>query len=281
MWDAARQRVLWVDINAGARARRPAARGTGIEDARRRSTFDAHGRRGRLRGRRGELLVAGAAPRCCTGRPPTADDHASSSIAGGKDSRLNDGACDPAGRFLVGSMALDDRAGRGCALPDRAPTARPVLDDDLTLSNGLGVVARRHRALQHRHRRRESSSGEATTRDRAPCGERRRSAAHRRRPPGRHVHRRRRQPVDRDLGRRSGPVLTPDGELVATVEVAAPHTSSVAFVGPGCAPLLITTARSSLSAGDGLRTRTRAGCSRRRVGVAGTPVAAAWAGPAR
>ena len=26
----------------------------------------------------------------------------------GQDSRLNDGACDPAGRFLVGSMALDD-----------------------------------------------------------------------------------------------------------------------------------------------------------------------------
>jgi sugar lactone lactonase YvrE len=30
-------------------------------------------------------------------------------LPAGKVSRLNDGGCDPAGRFLVGSLALDDR----------------------------------------------------------------------------------------------------------------------------------------------------------------------------
>lgn len=53
------------------------------------------------------------------------------------DSRLNDGACDPTGRFLVGSMALDGREGEE-SLYRRGDDGRvTVVDDDLTLSNGL------------------------------------------------------------------------------------------------------------------------------------------------
>ena len=33
------------------------------------------------------------------------------------DLRFNDGKCDPAGRFLAGSMAYDKHTGRGRALP--------------------------------------------------------------------------------------------------------------------------------------------------------------------
>lgn len=53
------------------------------------------------------------------------------------DSRLNDGACDPTGRLLVGSMALDGREGEE-SLYRRGDDGRvTVVDDDLTLSNGL------------------------------------------------------------------------------------------------------------------------------------------------
>jgi sugar lactone lactonase YvrE len=42
--------------------------------------------------------------------------------------------------------------------------------------------------------------------------------------------------------------FSPDGEPLATVEVAAPNTSSVALVGPNLDTLLITTASEQLSA---------------------------------
>jgi sugar lactone lactonase YvrE len=51
--------------------------------------------------------------------------------------RLNDGVCDSAGRFWVGSMALDERPGAGAFYR----YANGVLDhvfDDVTVSNGIG-----------------------------------------------------------------------------------------------------------------------------------------------
>jgi sugar lactone lactonase YvrE len=51
--------------------------------------------------------------------------------------RMNDGGCDPDGRFYCGSMAYDTAPGRGCLYrlePDE--TARLIMDD-LTISNGL------------------------------------------------------------------------------------------------------------------------------------------------
>lgn len=52
------------------------------------------------------------------------------------DVRANDGACDPSGRFWIGSMALDERA--GAAALYRFDGVRLVLQlGDLTISNGL------------------------------------------------------------------------------------------------------------------------------------------------
>ncbi len=56
----------------------------------------------------------------------------------GVASRLNDGACDPAGRFLVGSLALDGRTGRELLVRLEPDGRITIVDDDLTLSNGLG-----------------------------------------------------------------------------------------------------------------------------------------------
>jgi sugar lactone lactonase YvrE len=53
------------------------------------------------------------------------------------DMRLNDGACDPAGRFWVGSMALDLQRGAGALYRyDDGELQRVV--DGITLSNGIG-----------------------------------------------------------------------------------------------------------------------------------------------
>jgi len=54
----------------------------------------------------------------------------------GDDVRANDGACDPAGRFFVGTMALDERPGGG-ALYRYAEAALERVLDAVTLSNGL------------------------------------------------------------------------------------------------------------------------------------------------
>ena len=70
----------------------------------------------------------------------------------------------------------------------------------------------------------------------------------------------------------------PDGELVSTVTVAAPHTSSVAFVGPGLDLLLITTARHDLTDRQ-LAERPNSGrLFLADVGVCGLPVPE-WVAP--
>jgi sugar lactone lactonase YvrE len=53
------------------------------------------------------------------------------------DRRLNDGACDARGRFWIGSMALDERAGGG-ALYRYADGSLDRVIDRVSLSNGLG-----------------------------------------------------------------------------------------------------------------------------------------------
>jgi sugar lactone lactonase YvrE len=70
---------------------------------------------------------------------------------------------------------------------------------------------------------------------------------------------------------------TPTGERLATVSVPAPHTTSVAFVGPGRDTLLITTATDQLSAAQLDAAPLSGRLFLAHVGVAGLPVPA-WAG---
>jgi sugar lactone lactonase YvrE len=58
--------------------------------------------------------------------------------AGCPDQRMNDGKCDPAGRFWAGTMALDERPCAG-ALYRLDPDGRVhTMQRDITISNGLG-----------------------------------------------------------------------------------------------------------------------------------------------
>ncbi|HUH14523.1 MAG TPA: SMP-30/gluconolactonase/LRE family protein [Gaiellaceae bacterium] len=56
----------------------------------------------------------------------------------GEGMRLNDGACDPAGRFWVGSMALDFAPGAGSLYRYAAGGALERVLDGVTVSNGIG-----------------------------------------------------------------------------------------------------------------------------------------------
>jgi sugar lactone lactonase YvrE len=195
-----------------------------------------------------------------------------------KNSRLNDGACDPAGRFLVGSMSLDDRTGEECLYRIEHDGTVTIIDDDLTLSNGLGwspdattmysvdtipgiVWARRYDAGGGAWGRRRAA---LQIDDGSPDG----------------------LCVDSDGGlwiaiHGAGQVrrYTPSGERTATVDLPAPHTTSVAFVGPQLDTLLITSAFDEL-AHDRRSAFPLSGhlFTTRIPGVIGLP-ATPWAGP--
>ena len=67
------------------------------------------------------------------------------------DLRFNDGKCDPAGRFLAGSMAYDKHTGAGGLYRlDPDGTVEQLLDG-VTISNGLVWTPGRRHALLHRY----------------------------------------------------------------------------------------------------------------------------------
>jgi sugar lactone lactonase YvrE len=244
VWDGPRDRVLWVDINAGA-VHAGHLEGGLITPDRHLQFDDTVGTV--VCSRDGQLLVAGAHRIYRVNERSRCTVHAEP-VPQAKASRLNDGACDPAGRFLVGSMALDGRRGEECLYRLEDDGAVTVIDADLTISNGLawspdgsvmysadtipGVVWARSYDL----------AGGA-------CGPRREVVRldHGGWPDGLCVD------TDGNLwvaiwGGGEVRCYTPAGERLATVSVAAPHTTSVAFVGPDRDLLLITTATDQLSA---------------------------------
>ena len=150
-WDPPTERLLWVDIDDGAvRTGRllpgPAAptgsgvrapgHGTGpeIEIG---STLRVDTTVGAVvPGPGGTLLVAGATHLGLVG-PDGTRTAGPEILPTGEHRRLNDGACDPAGRFLVGSMSLAGDSEQEVLRRLEDDGSVTTLDDDLALSNGL------------------------------------------------------------------------------------------------------------------------------------------------
>jgi sugar lactone lactonase YvrE len=134
VWDGPRDRLLWVEIEAGAvHSGRLTADGveptaTAVVDRTASALAVGH---------TGDLLVAGTETLLLIGADGAVAPGPRLLPEGG-GRRLNDGRCDPDGVFLVGSMRFDERPG-GEELfrvgPDRSVT---TVDDGLSLSNGLG-----------------------------------------------------------------------------------------------------------------------------------------------
>ncbi|OHV43480.1 SMP-30/gluconolactonase/LRE family protein [Pseudofrankia sp. BMG5.36] len=246
VWDAARERLLWVDIVAGtvlAGRLDPAA---GTVEVTGRHTFDETV---------GAVAVAAAgdlvvAERAVVTRLDVTGERTELArvLPAGVGSRLNDGAVDPAGRFLVGSLAQDARRG-GEVLVRLDDDRCVVLDRDLYLSNGLAWSPGGDRFYSI-----DTDPGTVWVRDYDPAT----GAVGRRQesftvadgsPDGMCVD------ASGNLwiavwGRGRVECRTPAGRVLATVEVAAPHTSSVAFAGPDLDLLVITTARQDLTRED-------------------------------
>lgn len=135
-WDGRRGELLWVDIVGGAVFRsRPGT--DGLRTVRRYEVGGTVGVAVPLADGTGWVLAAGDGFALLSEDGELRWLERPEQAAGGA-TRMNDGTCDPAGRFWAGSMAFDERSARGSLYR---------LDPDLTLhevltgavvSNGIG-----------------------------------------------------------------------------------------------------------------------------------------------
>ncbi|SFP20799.1 Sugar lactone lactonase YvrE [Geodermatophilus dictyosporus] len=138
-WDGERAELLWVDIGAGL-VRRAALDGDRLTETGAARAGDTVGvvvpaaAGGWLAGAGGGFthLAADGTARVLV---DLAGEGGSEADGG---TRMNDGACDRAGRFFAGTMAFDERPGAGTLYRlDTDGTVTTVLDG-LTVSNGIG-----------------------------------------------------------------------------------------------------------------------------------------------
>ena len=241
-WDAPRGRVLWVDILRGlvleGRLR------SGSVQVEKQHQFDSY---------------VGATAAAADGALVVAEHHRLTRIApdGSRtsgpdlftdhpDDRWNDGVCDARGRFLVGTASLTGARHSQRLLRTDGDTTT-VLDDDLGLANGMAfspddsllysidsVPSRRVWVRDY-----DQAGGAVGARrlaleitDAVPDG----------------------LCIDASgnlwlaaWGQGQVRCYSPAGDLLDVIELPAPHTTSLAFVGPELDQLLITTARGELS----------------------------------
>jgi sugar lactone lactonase YvrE len=248
VWDPVRRRLLWVDIRRGTvlvgelhddgtisiedRVRTPGMVGAvAVSEAGEWVLAGEHG-----------ILTRSAAGQLVERLTILADD---------SGRRLNDGKVDPGGRFVVGTLKIDESPTTSERLIVVQPDARlDDLDRDLSLANGLGwspdgsvlySIDTVPRIVYARHY--DPSTGTA--------GERRVVMALDEgvNPDGMCVD------AEGQLwiaiwGRGEVRRYTPEGELTRTIAVPAPHTTCVTFAGPDLATMVITTATKGLGDDD-------------------------------
>jgi sugar lactone lactonase YvrE len=272
VWDAARDRLLWVDIEGGAVLE-------GVLDG---DTITVTGRVGfdTMVGAvavatDGTLLVA-AQEQLVVRHPDGTRSDGPRVIPAGAARRLNDGGTDPAGRFLVGTLSLGGPSQREVLVRLEADGRLTVLDDDLSLSNGLAWSSDGRRMFSV-----DTLARTVSVRDydvgSGAVGPRR-------------VHLRLEDGFPDGIAMDAADHLwvavwgggevrryAPDGALADRVATGAPHTSSVAFAGDDLRVLVITTATSELSE-EQLQSHPDSGrMFTARVNVPGLPVAS-WQG---
>ena len=242
-WDPVGDSLIWVDISAGT-VYRGLFNGDAIVIAERVQVDSTVGVA--IPGPNGNVLVAGARSLFLI------DQVGRVAPVGGplplpSSSRLNDGSCDPVGRFYVGSIALDDRHHGQVLLQIDRDGAASIVDDNLTLSNGIawspdGQVMYHVDTFARVIWRRdyELSTGSYSERSKfvevdggLPDG------------------------IDVDLegcvwvamyGAGQIRRYSAAGEWVASVSLPAPNTTCVSFAGPRLDRLVVSTARDGLDA---------------------------------
>ncbi|WP_328470844.1 SMP-30/gluconolactonase/LRE family protein [Actinoplanes sp. NBC_00393] len=258
VWDAVRQRLLWVDVEAGDVHFGALDVSTGLIRHTDRISFEESTGAVAV-AEAGDLLVAERGSLTHVHLDGTRT-HLARVLPEGRPGRLNDGAVDPAGRFLVGSLGGDREV-----LVRYENGACTTIDDDLTLSNGLAWSPDGGRFYSV-----DTMTSTVFVRD-YPDGPRRQlftvADGY---PDGLCVD----SAGDLWLAVWGGSRVehrSPIGDLLGIVEVNAPHTSSVAFAGPDLDVLVITTATQHLSASDQEAYPDSGRLFTARVGATGLP----------
>lgn len=241
VWDAANDRLLWVDITAGD-VHEGRLRSDAVEPVNVHHVDTTVGAVALAEGR--SLLVAGHHVVYLL-----ADDGTLTTVARlvgeGEQRRLNDGKCDPAGRFLVGTLSLGEDVCESLYQVS-ADGGTSVVDADLHLSNGLGW-APDGRTLYSV----DTTPGIVWSRPYDPVNGARgqREEAFRvtgGSPDGLCVD------TDGNIwlavwGAGQVRQFTPHGDVLSIVDVDAPRTSCVTFAGPNLDRLVISTAIDDLT----------------------------------
>ena len=273
-WDAPREQLLWVDILRGL-----VLQGRVREDGT--VTVDDQLEFPHMVGavataESGAWIIAGQETLLYR-RPDGELTDGPRVIPDGANRRLNDGKPDPAGRYLIGTLDLDEASETEELLVLGSDGGLTVVDSDLTLSNGLGwstdgarffsTDTLRKTIYVRDYDPRSGAMGERTTflvtTDGHPDG----------------------MTIDSDdhlwvamwgIGRVYR--YSPSGELVAAIDVPALQPSSVTFAGPDLATLVITTASKGLSEEQKAEWPLSGRLFTFRPGVTGQPPSL-WAGP--
>jgi sugar lactone lactonase YvrE len=183
--------------------------------------------------------------------------------------RMNEGSCDPDGRFYCGSMAYDQRPGAASLYRLDPDLSVRVVLQDVTVSNGLEWSPDGSRAYYNDTATYRTDvfyyDGESGLNGRRPFVD---LSAEAKRPDG--------LTVDEQGGvwvalSNGGAVrrYAPDGALDEVVEVPARKVTACTFGGPDLDQLFITTSREGLDPGDD---PLAGSLFRAAVGVSGLPV---------
>ena len=190
-------------------------------------------------------------------------------------SRLNDSACDPRGRFLVGSVRLDGRSRQERLVSIDGDRTVRVVADGITVSNGIGfspdgttmyhVDSRPGEVLAFDY---DLDTGAATGRrvvfdsSGTPDG----------------------LAVDADgnlwvafFGEAAVRCITPDGDVGHVIDVPVPHPTCPEFAGEGLDTLVVTTALLKMSENERAASPESGAIYVADPGVRGLP-AVRWAG---
>ncbi len=241
VWDDAAG-LLWVDILAGEVHEGRLTDGR-IEPRRRVRVDTMTG--AAVRAADGRLLVAGL-EQLWVVLPDDRIEQGPRILPPGTGRRMNDGACDPAGRFVVGTLSIASPSTSEVLLRVEDDGSLTTLDDDLAQSNGLAWSADGGTLFSV-----DTVPGRVWARDYDPVtgatGVRREHLSIDGYPDGMSSD------TDGNLwvavwGAGQVRCYAPDGAVLHVVEVPAPHTSSVAFAGPGLRTLVLTTATAELTA---------------------------------
>jgi sugar lactone lactonase YvrE len=138
VWDVVREELLWVDIGDGVLHR---GRPTADDAVEHLGSLTIDGPLGAVAPATGGGWVVAAGPGFARLAEDGTLDWLARPDAGRPEVRMNDGACDPAGRFWAGTMAYDTSPGAGTLYRLGVDGACDAMVEATTISNGLGWSA--------------------------------------------------------------------------------------------------------------------------------------------